>query len=319
MKIELMAHLKRWVKTFSNVSLKNVLVVFLYHDVTDSPSEFSQAFNLNVRPDVFERQVKFIKKNFNIISPDDLLNGNIPSRAALISFDDGFRSYFQRAIPILKKYDVPSIIFLNMEPVKGGIFWSGFITYICRKNESFKEYLKKMVPKGTNKNLLPFFCSREIINKYNKNLIVSYSEKVARFTGAFATEEDLNKVSLNQNVFFGNHLFNHENPMSMSDEELLMSFRINQEELQKYPNYLNFFSFPFGQPGIFFSKHHIKLLSHNGVKKLFSSAGGLNHDLQAACLDRVPLNSTHDSSVKIWRHIFYRSFIKKVKSVLKLC
>ena len=118
------------------------LTVFVFHDVTDEPSEFSSLYHLNVTPKLFDFQIQFIKKNFNIVGPDDLLQSSIPPKAALITFDDGFRNYFTHAVPILKIYEVPSIIFLNMEPIKGTIFWSGLITYLCEKRQDFRDYLK---------------------------------------------------------------------------------------------------------------------------------------------------------------------------------
>jgi hypothetical protein len=122
----------------------------------------------------------------------------------------------------------------------------------------------------------------------------------------------LNKVSFNRNVFFGNHLFNHDVPAQLSDADFLRSFNTNQEELRKYPNYRNVFSFPFGQPGTCFSGRHVTLVSQSGAKKVFCSAGNLNHDLGAECLDRVSLSSAHDSSLKIWGQIFFRSFLNRL-------
>ena len=129
-------------RAFSGV-LKDAITIFVYHDVSDSPSEFSRSHDLNVRPSLFEEQIKFIKKNFNVISPHHLLRGEIPHRAALITFDDGFIGYFKNAIKILEKYDLPSIIFLNMGPIKGEVFWSGLITYLCDKRSDFKSYLQE--------------------------------------------------------------------------------------------------------------------------------------------------------------------------------
>ena len=102
---------------------KNGLTVFCYHDVSSNPSEFSEKFGLNVYPEEFNFQINFINRNFNVISPDDLIGGQVPENAAMITFDDGFRSYFKNAVPILEKYNSPSMIFLNMAPVKGDIFF----------------------------------------------------------------------------------------------------------------------------------------------------------------------------------------------------
>ena len=92
---------------------KNKLTIFCYHDVSNNPSEFSHNHDLNVPPSIFEYQIGYINKKFNVISPDDLLAGKIPAQAALITFDDGFRSYFNTAVPILEKYNLSSINFLN--------------------------------------------------------------------------------------------------------------------------------------------------------------------------------------------------------------
>ena len=120
---------------------KDKLTVFCYHDVSENPSQFSHKYELNVPPNVFEYQMDFIDKNFNVISPDDLINDNIPEKAALITFDDGFKSYFQTAVPIMEKYSFPSINFLNMATIRGEIFFSGLITYLCEMQPDFFDHV----------------------------------------------------------------------------------------------------------------------------------------------------------------------------------
>ncbi len=302
-------------KSLYRIALRNAFVVFVYHDVSDNPSEFSRIFNLNTLPAVFERQIEFIKNNFNIISPDDMLRGNIPINAALITFDDGMRSCFTRAIPFLLKQNIPSIVFLNMEPVKGGTFWAGLTTYLCKKNQNFQEYIKKIIPKKSDEKSLYLFCDKEIIEGFIKNADKSFKEEVSEFVGEFATENDLKSVSLNPLVFLGNHLFNHEIPSLLSDTEFIRSFICNQNELQKYPNYRNIFSFPFGQPRICYSQRHIEVLLKNGVKKLFSSSGGINYDLKSNCLDRIVLYSNHDSFVKMRGQILTNILLRRSNSL----
>ena len=119
-----------------------LLTVFVFHDVTNKPSKFSYTNNLFISPDLFKYQIKFIKNNFNIISPINILNKELPDRAAFISFDDGFKSYFDVALPILEKNNVPSLIFLNMGPINGEIFWSGLLLYLTKYKSDFREHVK---------------------------------------------------------------------------------------------------------------------------------------------------------------------------------
>lgn len=284
--------------------LENSLAVFVFHDISDEPSEFCAKYDLNVPPTLFEYQIRFIKNQFNTISPDDLLESRIPPKAALITFDDGFRSFFTNAIPILEKHQVPCIIFLNMGPIKGEIFWSGLITYLCEKRPDFVQYLNNQISPNSPNRPLFLSCSKEIVNSYLEQVGENFVNQVSEFVGAFAKEENLEQAAKKGSIFYGNHLFNHYVPLLMSDEELLESFVKNIDELKEYPNYRNMLSFPFGQPGSCFSKRQVDLMLKNGAKKVFRSSATINYDKTASYLDRIGLISYHNSSPKIWFQIF---------------
>ena len=98
-----------------NILRQKKITIFLYHDINNEPSKFCKDFNLNVSPHIFEKQIKFIQKKFNIISPDQLLNQKkLPDNPALITFDDGFAGAFNNGIQYLVEHKIPSIMFLNM-------------------------------------------------------------------------------------------------------------------------------------------------------------------------------------------------------------
>jgi len=66
---------------------------------------------------LFEREMAFINKWFNIISMDELIDQikkkkNFDKPTMAITFDDGYRDNYTLAYPILKKYDLPAIIYL---------------------------------------------------------------------------------------------------------------------------------------------------------------------------------------------------------------
>ena len=287
---------------------KNKLTIFCYHDVSNNPSEFSKKHDLNVYPKVFDYQINFIDNNFNVISPDDLLNEKIPENAALITFDDGFKSYFTNAIPILEKHNSPSIIFLNMAPIKGEIFWSGLITYLSENSPDFNQYVATKIEVNLKEKPLFLYCSRKIVNSFLKTKNKTYRDEVNGYVGNFATENDLQSVSTNNLVYFGNHLYNHDVPLLMSDKELLKSYFKNDEELKKYPNSRNMFAFPFGQPDSCFSNRQIELIIENGARKIFSTYPILNSDTSASYMHRIPLNSFNNTKARIWFNILRRSF-----------
>lgn len=120
---------------------KNDTVVFMFHEVNNCPSEFHQNHNLNIKPKIFREQLAFIGERFNVISPTEFLLGDYRKPAAMLTFDDGAKGFATFAAQILKEFQFPGLIFLNMAPVKGEVFWSGLSTYLCKKDNEFREII----------------------------------------------------------------------------------------------------------------------------------------------------------------------------------
>lgn len=81
--------------------------------------------SLEIEQDVrnFEQQMIYLKNNFSILSPSEFLacrnNGaGFPKNAVMITFDDGYRDNYINAFPILKKYNIPAIIFITTDPIE---------------------------------------------------------------------------------------------------------------------------------------------------------------------------------------------------------
>ena len=73
---------------------------------------------LFVSPDNFEKQMRYLKdKSYQVISLDTLVEGlkhgnRFPHNTVVITIDDGHKSIFTYAYPILKKYGFPATVFL---------------------------------------------------------------------------------------------------------------------------------------------------------------------------------------------------------------
>ncbi|MBF0553793.1 MAG: polysaccharide deacetylase family protein [Nitrospirae bacterium] len=311
-------------RLFKKSKLENTLTVFLFHDVTYTPSEFSRMYKLNVPPDIFDFQLKFIKNNFNVITPDELISGELPPRAAMVTFDDGVKGFFSDAVEIIENNEVPTVIFLNTEPASGVIFQSGLITYLCEKEEGFKEYLLSVA--GRENIITPLFlnCTREIVNSYIKLSGKDFKDAVEGFVGPFASEEELLKTSHSRYIYYGNHLYNHDVALTLSDEALTSSYLKNMEKLQSFKNFTNLFAFPFGQPGTTFSERQIDLILSLGAQKVFSSYPVINYSPSTRTyLHRIALTDFNSTEFKTWYQIFYteiiknNNFFKSMKKVLQ--
>ncbi len=195
-----------------------------------------------------------------------------------------------------------------MAPINGEIFWSGLITYLCENSSDFYHHVTTSSEYYLKEKPLYLYCSREIVNSYLEIKGKTFKSEVDKFVGDFATKDDLESVSSKELVYFGNHLYNHDVPLLLSDKQILESYRKNEDELRKYPNSRNMFAFPFGQPDTCFSGRQIELLLENGAKKVFSAYPVINSDISAPYLHRIPLDIRNNTKSRIWFNILRRSF-----------
>ncbi len=123
---------------------RNRIQILLYHRVANVTSDPQM---LCVTPDKFYDQMKFLKKNYNIISLSSinqlLKNHTIPRNSVVITFDDGYQDNLINAIPILEEHNLPATFFIT----------SG---YIGENKEFYQEalnrifFLEKQIPKTLN-------------------------------------------------------------------------------------------------------------------------------------------------------------------------
>jgi len=103
------------------------VIIFCYHRLVDKV----RYPGTEIRPADFEAQMKALKdKGITVIGMQDFLawrrgEKNIPARSAIISFDDGWKSQYEVAWPILKKYGYPLTMFIYTEGVRGGKLGGG--------------------------------------------------------------------------------------------------------------------------------------------------------------------------------------------------
>src|SRR6476620_8247119 len=84
-----------------------------------------------ITPQMFEQQMQELKnRGITVIGMQDFLawkrgEKNIPPRCAIITFDDGWKSQYDVAWPIMKKFGYTFTMFIYTEGVRGGHFGGG--------------------------------------------------------------------------------------------------------------------------------------------------------------------------------------------------
>jgi peptidoglycan/xylan/chitin deacetylase (PgdA/CDA1 family) len=103
------------------------VIIFCYHRLVDKV----RLPGTEITPAAFEAEMKMLKdRGITVIPMQDFLawrrsEKSIPPHCAVISFDDGWKSQYEVAWPIMKKLNYPFTLFIYTEGVRGGHFGGG--------------------------------------------------------------------------------------------------------------------------------------------------------------------------------------------------
>lgn len=80
--------------------------IIMYHYVREVDKNADPlGWNLSISPGEFEKQMKYLKDNgYASLHLEDLIDGKVPKKAIVLTFDDGLEDFYTTALPILQKY-----------------------------------------------------------------------------------------------------------------------------------------------------------------------------------------------------------------------
>lgn len=256
--------------------------VLMYHRIGDIPVD---PWQLVVSEENFESHLKVLKKHFNVISLQELLQqkaaGKIKKNSICITFDDGYVDNFEKALPVLKHYDCPATFFIATGFVnKKEMFWWDVLTVIFLETPQLPPVLqvsglnvkldknggmtdsdfnahkqwKWPAPPPTRRCEI-YLSLWEYIRPLNADEILSMVNELIQWSGvdtttqvAFAmNEQQLAQLSSDQLFSLGAHTVNH--PALGSQIRLVQQAEITNSRdylSGRFPNYLNAVAYPYG-------------------------------------------------------------------------
>ena len=296
---------------------KHKITIFVFHEISDNPSDYIKQNNLNLTINQFEKIIKLIEKSFNLISPKNMESLTNIDNSAVITFDDGYSGVFNNALPYLEKKKIPSLHFLNMYPIiekKPNIVST--IQYLEKYNAQFQEFIfTENIKKPTYLEVSP-----KIFKKYN-NQFGQLSEielnKIMDFQGPLVNLKQLEDWDKSKYVYYGNHLFDHWNTITLDNINLEAQYLENFKYLKGYNNFINFFAFTNGQPNTCFDINNLNIIKKTGAELVFAASSGQNNTLNKTLVDRLGINSM-DIDENIFFYRILRSFFNfKIKRYQK--
>ena len=143
-----------------------LVTILTYHDVKDKPRSL-----MHVSPENFNRQMAYLKDNgYNVISLEHLyqfmnLERGLPEKSVIVTFDDGWRSVYTKAYPILKQYGFRATIFVYTDFLRG----KGALTWDMM-NEMSDNGMDIQVHSKTHEMKIPWKRKGETEQAYSRRL-----------------------------------------------------------------------------------------------------------------------------------------------------
>jgi peptidoglycan/xylan/chitin deacetylase (PgdA/CDA1 family) len=95
------------------VSPRCAAAALVYHSIADVERD---PFGITVSPADFEGQMEVLARRFNVLSLEQLCagldRGELPDRAVVVTFDDGYANNLTAALPSLTAHGVPATLFV---------------------------------------------------------------------------------------------------------------------------------------------------------------------------------------------------------------
>jgi len=257
-----------------------------YHRVLAAPSPF-----LASEPDIdiFTWQMELLARCFNVLSLRDALaaidSGRVPPRAVCITFDDGYRSVHDLALPVLRRLGLPATVFVSSGYVDGRNMWNdriveavetlpaeeldlaefGLGVYSLRSVDDRAATLGSLTE--ASKYLPPQERSRLV-----GRLQTLVGERASE--GLMLTPEMV--VNLDRHgIEIGAHTVTHPILTSLDDASAMQEIRDSKRELEAIVGKpVTLFAYPNGKVGKDFDHRHVAMVREAGFQAAFTTAVG---------------------------------------------
>ena len=213
--------------------------ILTYHNFT---TEEGSSYKINIVE--FEKQMDYLAAhNYSVISLSELLarlrTGQLPPKPIVITIDDGYKSTFTLAYPVLKKYNFPATLFLYTnfieknsysltweeirEMTKNNIEIGSHTLSHCnllkyKKNENYETYLarvkkeiflsKEILESKIGKKVKFFAYPYGVYSPIIKNLVIQAGYEGILNANSMNNTLNANPFFLNRQIIFGQSSFN---------------------------------------------------------------------------------------------------------------
>ena len=280
------ASINRFASLFSPGGKHARLSIVLYHRVPVQPDEL---LNGEESAASFEAQISYLSSHFNILPLHEaiqrLQDNTLPSRAACITFDDGYANNAEVALPILEKYSAPATFFIAAGFINGGMMWNDKVIELIRRAPG---HLLDLTEIGLGKHEIKTLAQRQktLFSLVETFKYLPHEEKYAQLDklsqlipvtlpeNFMMTAEQIRQLH-NAGMEIGGHTVNHPILTRLDDETAYIEIENGKKLLEDIiESPVRLFAYPNGKPGQDYLQKHAAMIKEIGFDAAVSTAWG---------------------------------------------
>lgn len=287
-----LARLIRWL----NGDVPRVLA---YHACDATESSFTAGLRCNTRPDVLRQQLDHLAEAYSVVPIEQLEEGHAIPRPVVITFDDGYRSVYEHAFPLMRERGMSGLVFLVGCTGPGTrLIWVNELNWLLREHPTSLDVVVERYALSRNASIADVMTHVQATETPSgvESLLEDLARRYHIDRAALAREaalylsgrqvEEMRRAGFS----FGNHTFSHPNLTRLSEDECRDEIERgraiptgNGAPIATRPS----FAYPFGLHSET-ARRVAQAVGHRTIMKI----GGWNRPLDLTRLSRIPVYAT---------------------------
>lgn len=261
------------------------LSIFYFHRVPAQPDPL-----LPFEPDarLFDRMLGWIGAQFRVLDPleacNRLFDGTLPSRPAVVTFDDGYRDNYTVALPILQRHGMKAAFFVATGFLEGGAMFNDRVIEAVRR---CRHGSIRMPGRDDTHGLGNDAQRRDAIDRLlgvikhlppdERTASVLELERQAGVGAPIGTMMQADDVAMLHRVGMrvGGHTRTHPILLKLDDSQAEREIAGGLQDLTSITGERPLlFAYPNGKPGGDFDERHVAMVERAGVRYAFTTLQG---------------------------------------------
>jgi peptidoglycan/xylan/chitin deacetylase (PgdA/CDA1 family) len=281
---------------------RRVPKVLLYHACEEAESDFTRGLRGNTPPAVLTAQLDFLCQHYRVIPLEKLRAGATPDYAVALTFDDGYRSVYLNAFPILKARGLPATLFLVTDAVGNGtMIWVNELNWLLRNHAAVARPLATKIlgipAHASVKQIVDYACQHadpervfNLLAKIRGSAGID-TEAICKQARLYVSWDEVQEMA-RHGISFGNHTSSHPNLLRLNEEARGLEMERAQDCLAEHMTQCRAFAYPFG--------HYDEACRRRAVERGFTwilGVGSVNRPLNLHHVGRWPVSSSSEAGL----------------------